>query len=105
MGRYPAEALDMKFAWMRAKQRKKAEKEARKAQRPAELPVLLRAAPEPLQQHLRVPEVAKSLGVSQKTVREWFRKRAVVVPAGRSRAIMLIPRLAVDEWIREHMSR
>lgn len=100
MGRYPAEALDMKFAWMRAKQRKKAEREALQPGRVIPLP------PDPplLPQMLRVPQVAEALGVSLPTVRRWFKKRAVIVKA-RQNSVMLIPQRAFDDWVREHTGR
>ena len=102
MGRYPAEALDLKFEWMRAKQAKKAAREAQRKIEPR--PLVLAPDPPPLPRMLRVPEVARALGVDPKTVRHWFAKRAVTVRA-RERSVMLIPQRALEEWIREHTPR
>lgn len=113
MGRYPAEALDLKFEWMRAKQRKKQEREARRAERKAALVerkiepgrvVPLPPDPPLLPKMLRVKQVAEILGVSRQTIERWFEKRAVVVQGGNHR-MMLIPQRTLDDWIREHTAR
>lgn len=96
MGRYPAEPLESKLAWMRAKQGKKAEREIEPGRFVVPLP-----DPPLLPQMLRVKQVAELLGVSRQTVERWFGHRAVVVQ-GRSNKVMLIPRRFLDDWIRDH---
>jgi DNA-binding transcriptional regulator YiaG len=96
MGRYPAQPLEEKEAWMRERQAKRQEKEAQpvavERQRPGSVQ---------LPQMLRVPQVARALGVSAPTVQNWFRRRAVIVRT-RRKSIMLIPQRALDDWISEH---
>ena len=103
MGRYPAEPLESKLAWMREKQQRNQAAKAKVAERRlAVLPP--REASSQLPQMLRVKEVAEALGVSGPTVRIWFARRAVVVksPHSKRKSVMLIPQRAFDEWIREH---
>ena len=106
--------LDERFAWMRARM---AERSAhpptstrplsparyRRRQEQAALPAHLRM--------LRVTEVAELLGVSPKTVRRWFEKRAVVVGQVRTtksrqrRRTLLISQQDLEQWISEQRGR
>ncbi|MGA7238336.1 MAG: helix-turn-helix domain-containing protein [Bryobacteraceae bacterium] len=89
MPRYPAQPLEEKFAWMREKQRKR---EPEGSPQSPQLP-----------QYHRMKQVARALGISDRTARRWFRKRAVIVsgPCG-TKSTMLIPQQAVDDFIRKH---
>lgn len=93
MGRYSDAQLEGKFAWMRERQRERQEQERETSVAP---PV----ASEPPEM-LRVKQVAKILGVSISSVERWFANRCVLV-RGRRRNTILIPRKALDDWIREH---
>lgn len=93
MGRYPAEPLESKLAWMRAKQDRK------RAEAPAAVPAPPRESTPP--QFFRAHQVARMLNVSVKTVQRWFRRHAVIVRGGR-KTTMLISQRALDDWIREH---
>lgn len=112
MGRYPAESLESKLVWMRERQRRRQEKESKfllvrssveSRALAEEAEVQLQPSAE-LPQMLRVRQVAKALGVSLPSVYRWFRDRSVIVQ-GRRKSMMLIPRRALDEWIREHTAR
>lgn len=114
MGRYPATPLEDKLVWMRERQRRRQEQEARpprsggadrghRGTTSRDNRARLADAPPALPQMLRVKQVAKALGVSVKTVRRWFRRRAVIVrDPGARKSVMLIPQRALDDWIREH---
>lgn len=101
MGRYPAEPLEDKLAWMRAKQQRKCAPQAA-PRGPSAVPAPPREAarPEPPQM-LRINQVAQLLGVSRRTVYRWFGKRCVVIQ-GPVRRVVLIPQRVLDEWVRKH---
>jgi hypothetical protein len=111
MPRYPKEPLEDKLAWMRERQREK-EAEARlkqegelKVQAIAEQAARLpegQVGTAARRRMLRVDEVAGILRMSDKTVRRWFRDRAVVVRAGRRKTTMLISEQILDDFIRDH---
>lgn len=110
--RYPPQPLEEKLTWMRERQRKRQEQEARspshRGATSRDNPARLAAAPPApaLPQMLRVKQVAKALGVSVKTVRRWFRRRAVIVrDPGARKSVMLISQRALEDWIHEHTAR
>ena len=102
MGQYTAERREEKFAWMREQQLRKVDRETMRLN---PLVIAKPAQPAPATpQMLRVKQVAKILGVSVQTVREWFRQSAVIVKSPR-KSIMLIPQRTLDEWVRAHTAR
>lgn len=102
MGRYPAEPLEDKLVWMRAKQERRRQREARRIEPHRTTPPP--SDPPLLPKMLRVKQVAGALGVSETTVRAWFTARAVIVksPQSKRKSVMLIPQRAFDDWLREH---
>ena len=98
MGRYPAQPLAEKEAWMREEQRKNAE-----ALKSGPVAVAPPARPEPpvQPQFLRIRQVAKILNVSESTVHRWFRRNVLIVQGPRQQTV-LIPQRTLDEWIRKH---
>src|SRR5215813_7467889 len=103
MGRYPAQPLEEKLAWMRERQLRKAEAQAKPiAVAPSPLPPA-RAEETPAQRKMmRVPEVAEELSVSESSVRRWCAKRAVVIKEGRRHTTMPFSRRGLEDWKREH---
>lgn len=103
MGRYPAEPLESKLRWMRAKQERKRESSAAVAEVRRGPTVAPLPPASSLPQMLRVKAVAKALGVSETTVRIWFAPRAIIVksPQSKRKSVMLIPQRAFDDWLRE----
>lgn len=106
MGRYTAEPLENKLAWMRERQQRKREKESRHRAPvvvPAPAPAASPQPPAPLPQYHKVQKVAQWLGVSDRTVRRWFRKHALIVPGPcGTKSTWLIPHQAVEDWIRRY---